>query len=141
MELKELIKYLETISNKEVEGAGESNDYDDYFSWGINAGQKDLANAVLGMLKAKPSEDKKPANPSAFPSFFGDVGGELHRPEYGMTLRDWFAGQVIAGLCADKTFQLRLKVNDEMVLNPDLSKFPYEVADAMLKAREAGNDN
>jgi hypothetical protein len=43
--------------------------------------------------------------------------------EYGMTLRDWFAGQALEGLSYHYTAK-------------DAVKLAYEMADAMLKARE-----
>jgi len=49
--------------------------------------------------------------------------GEVVWPEYGMTLRDYFAGQVIAGDVGGSPSQQ--------------AKWAYEVADAMLKARTA----
>jgi hypothetical protein len=62
----------------------------------------------------------------AFPS----VGEGFGNPSYsapGMTLRDWFAGQALAGALADPTCDL----------SPiELAKKTYEFADAMLAARE-----
>jgi hypothetical protein len=62
----------------------------------------------------------------AFPS----VGEGFGNPSYsapGMTLRDWFAGQALAGALADPTCDL----------SPiELAKKIYEFADAMLAARE-----
>jgi hypothetical protein len=46
---------------------------------------------------------------------------------YGMTLRDWFAGQALAGLIAD---QSRDGSAD------DRARYAYAYADAMLRARE-----
>ncbi len=45
----------------------------------------------------------------------------------GMTLRDWFAGQALAGLLSDHTRSGRLVVYADVA---------YEMADAMLEARE-----
>ena len=62
----------------------------------------------------------------AFPS----VGEGFGNPSYsapGMTLRDWFAGQALAGLIAD---QSRDGSAD------DRARYAYAYADAMLKARE-----
>lgn len=60
----------------------------------------------------------KPENPQAFPS----VNDKAHY--YGMTLRDYFAGQVLA--C----------VADENL--PEYAgEVAYEYADAMLKARKS----
>lgn len=47
----------------------------------------------------------------------------------GMSLRDWFAGQALAGYCAREGSFIR---------NPaDVAKEAYADADAMLKASEA----
>ena len=57
----------------------------------------------------------------------GDVNNYWNREQDGMSLRDWFAGQALAGLFANPnaigTFQ-------------DIADDTYKVADAMLKARE-----
>lgn len=45
----------------------------------------------------------------------------------GMTLRDWFAGQYLAGALADSTRDLYMH---------EYAEFAYECADAMLAARE-----
>jgi|LakMenEpi03Aug12_release.lakeMendotaPanAssembly.Ray.scaffolds.fasta_scaffold08163_13 hypothetical protein len=62
----------------------------------------------------------------AFPS----VGEGFGNPSYsapGMTLRDWFAGQALAGALADPTCDL----------SPiELAKIAYKEADAMLAARK-----
>ena len=47
--------------------------------------------------------------------------------EDGMTLRDWFAGQALAGILA----ATRVDINEGV-----LAESCYLVADAMLKARE-----
>lgn len=46
----------------------------------------------------------------------------------GMTLRDWFAGQAIAGLMA----------NDEDYADATAAVVAYKIADAMLAARKDG---
>ena len=63
-----------------------------------------------------PIDDGGPAVP-----FYDGVGGVP-----GMTLRDYFAGQALAGPCADGG---RI---DSVV------KFCYEVADMMIAARKEG---
>jgi len=47
---------------------------------------------------------------------------------YGMTLRDWFAGLTLQGICASGPGR---EWN-----NARLAKEAYQLADAMLKARE-----
>jgi hypothetical protein len=54
------------------------------------------------------------------------VPADWDRYELGMTLRDYFAGQALAGRLADGTDRLRQSVAEEA----------YAYADAMLKARE-----
>jgi hypothetical protein len=58
--------------------------------------------------------------------------GTEHRPigTPGMTLRDWFAGQAIAGVCASD-------IDLESADWNGCAAYAYEIADAMLKAREA----
>lgn len=68
--------------------------------------------------------DGGPAFPaSAIVDVFGDVKDD---PSQGMTLRDWFAGQALAGFCSA----------DEMASDPHLlAADAYLLADAMLEAR------
>lgn len=51
-----------------------------------------------------------------------------NKPEQGMSLRDYFAGQALAGALADPTCD---------VSPIELAKAAYREADAMLAAREA----
>jgi hypothetical protein len=61
-------------------------------------------------------------NPPAFPSTHHNGWGE---PEKGMTLRDYFAAKAMQGILYEG-------------LEPvETAKHAYEMADAMLKAREA----
>lgn len=60
----------------------------------------------------------------AFPS------GEGVDYEPGMTLRDWFAGQALAGLCVGESDSYRL---DGRRFTADAA---YKMADAMLEARK-----
>lgn len=52
--------------------------------------------------------------------------------QQGMTLRDWFAGQALAGLCAAHANPSAIGYPD----NDETAKKAYGLADAMLKARE-----
>ena len=63
---------------------------------------------------------------SAFPSH-GSMGEVEHR---GMSLRDWFAGQVLAGCLANPSSLFTPDYNDR------LAELVYGVADAMLAARQ-----
>lgn len=65
---------------------------------------------------------KKDGGP-AFPSTL--------QPTSGMTLRDWFAGQALAGLVADPNTR-----GWETENMPGKAEFCYELADAMIKERE-----
>lgn len=68
-----------------------------------------------------------PENPSAFPMGNPEQGGYD-----GMTLRDWFAGQVAAGMAA-------YSGTAGAAYGPwDIATRSYEIADAMLEARSAG---
>ena len=58
----------------------------------------------------------------AFPHTWRDDHGE------GMSLRDWFAGQALAGLSAQFGGELSPSA---------FASFAYQLADAMLAAREA----
>ena len=60
----------------------------------------------------------------AFP-FASDVIGHTH----GMTLRDWFAGQAIAGASSPTPESWSLGPHDH-------AAWAYQVADAMMEARK-----
>lgn len=71
----------------------------------------------------------------AFPSGDGEYsGGPNH--DYGMSLRDWFAGQALAECVrtaiAIETAGYELKDDGPVAA----AKMAYQVADAMLKERE-----
>lgn len=63
----------------------------------------------------------------AFP-MVSDLMG--HAP--GMSLRDWFAGLAMQGLCADPTNHDLFDGHD------DAAKSAFQIADAMLEARAKG---
>lgn len=65
------------------------------------------------------------ADEQAFPVAWGnhEQGGD-YVP--GMTLRDWFAGQTVAGFCGTKYLTAE-----------DIARAAYEVADAMMTQRNA----
>ena len=71
----------------------------------------------------------------AFPHQWFDQKGfvTIERRVDGMSLRDWFAGQVVAGYMAGAGH------NADMSM-PDLAEHVYQMADAMLAEREKGND-
>ena len=64
----------------------------------------------------------KPENPQAFPH-----GNPTHGGDTGMTLRDYFAGQALAGSCALPDMRT---VKDSII-----AEAAYSLADAMLKER------
>jgi hypothetical protein len=72
-------------------------------------------------VKAQMSNFNKPTNPPAFPS--GAVKDPFDKS--GMTLRDYFAAQAMQALI------------DNDGLFSEIPTQAYELADAMLKAREA----
>jgi hypothetical protein len=61
-----------------------------------------------------------PAFPSTHP----------HGQDEGMTLRDYFAAKAMQGLLASLP-------SDTTLYDSNVAKWSYEMADAMLKAREA----
>lgn len=63
------------------------------------------------------------------PAFPMPSDGETHGQEHGMTLRDYLAAKAMQGLNA----------NPECTntLSATVAKWSYDMADAMLKAREA----
>lgn len=64
------------------------------------------------------------------PAFPSEVNPNPFNPQFnpGMSLRDWFAGQALAGILADETFD---------AVPERIAATVYGIADAMLKAREA----
>jgi hypothetical protein len=74
-------------------------------------------------------EDKVKDGGAAFPSSFRYDLEDWADP--GMSLRDWFAGQALTGLCANVAWN-GLGAGGINVLAIDA----YSIADAMLAARE-----
>ena len=64
-------------------------------------------------------------NPPAFPTTMHNYGDGKYA-SHGMTLRDYFAAKAMQGMLADPS-------TPEIM---DIAGAAYEVADAMLKARE-----
>lgn len=61
------------------------------------------------------------------PAFPVTAGQQVY--SHGMMLRDWFAGQAIAGVCGPTP--------DGWSLSPqDHATWAYQIADAMLEARK-----
>ncbi len=76
-------------------------------------------------------------SPAAFPSpgvVLPDQGGVFQQGAYeGMELRDWFAGQALAGLLATGRDYRNQSGTQGWAWHAEAS---YSMADAMLKARE-----
>lgn len=67
---------------------------------------------------------------SAFPRPASAIGGETCDEQAGMTLRDWFAGQALAGIMARPAHSDGLDKTERCI-------WAYEHADAMIAARKA----
>lgn len=70
---------------------------------------------------------------AAFPCAAEWGAGEAPFVQEGMSLRDWFAGQALAGIAGP--------AGDSFSLSPqDSADWAYQYADAMLAAREGRKD-
>jgi len=79
--------------------------------------------------------DGGPAFPTTAPHVLpGGSGVTFAADAKGMTLRDWMAGQAIAGLTT--LLPVDSKLDDHMRRIDTLARNAYRIADAMLKARE-----
>jgi len=81
-------------------------------------------------------EMSRPESRSVFPTVETNAGTDCYGRNYtnielygGMTLRDWFAGQALAGLMTYYHYA-----------TPDLAMRAYDVADLMLKERNCEQD-
>jgi len=72
----------------------------------------------------------------AFPCEGGDMSGLVAHP--GMSLRDWFAGQALAGRLANSTLLENLDQSGYPAekLPAKMAEHAYMFADAMLEARK-----
>ena len=77
----------------------------------------------------------KPSNPPAFPGFERDCN-HVSQPINGMTLRDYFAGQALAGLLA----MVQGESADVWQSVDKAATYSYQYADAMLKSREVSHE-
>lgn len=68
----------------------------------------------------------------------------MNKGEPGVSLRDWLAGQALAGLIAAQ--EEHWSPEDGPIkewgqrVNKNWAEFCYDMADAMLKARETGHE-
>ncbi len=72
--------------------------------------------------------DETPENPRAFPA----ITDEKNVLQWGMTLRDYFAGQALT--------KLRFQIGDGETITTcvdGMARYCYDFADAMLKARRS----
>lgn len=67
------------------------------------------------------------------PAFPLAVNKTDHRYTHGMSLRDWFAGQALAGLLANPEID---NIDENASLEDSLANAAYITADAMLKERD-----
>ena len=76
----------------------------------------------------------------AFPTFFPDP--EVGSGYAGMTLRDYFAGQALAGYLASpiNKFPHQLDVDPQQLNMGEISRDAYALADAMIFAREGKSE-
>lgn len=61
---------------------------------------------------------------------FARAASEVNIEQSGMSLRDWFAGQAMQGLCADPSSHELFDSHKEA------AETAYQIADAMLEARK-----
>jgi hypothetical protein len=77
-------------------------------------------------------DDGGPAFPGQWMDFQPGTGDQVVRDQwFGMTLRDWFAGQALAGLVANINCAYKTQT---------FAKRALELADAMIAARNGGTD-
>ena len=77
--------------------------------------------------------DKRPEQ--AFPSTFKSLDGKEQIHAWGMTLRDYFAAKSMQAYLADKEL-IDLFVYMNADVKEQVALAAYQMADAMLKARE-----
>ena len=64
-----------------------------------------------------------------------DDGDEMEHAQDGPSLRDWFAGQALAGIVGTLTGQDVMLLGGAGATAATTAAFAYHLADAMLKAR------
>lgn len=66
----------------------------------------------------------------------GEVVPQPPQVTYGLTLRDWFAGQALAGMVANSLY-LSVAASETGKIVQTVAHNAYEIADSMLEARQA----
>lgn len=82
-------------------------------------------------------DDGGPAFPMT--AVYDQEGRGIMEGTSGMMLRDWFAGQALAGICANiNSYEDTIAPpGEDVVLDIDVARAAYEYADAMIAARKA----
>lgn len=83
-----------------------------------------------------PIGDGGPAFPRPTGMFENEYGAKFPEPgDPGMSLRDWFAGQALAGTIA--SYAHPTSAGSMTVPSRRLAEYAYTLADAMIEARSA----
>jgi hypothetical protein len=99
---------------------------------GSLAAENDALRASLQSIAVGDDDTQQDGGP-AFPcTVWGPRGFKLGE-SMGMTLRDWFAGQALAGVCANHAWGDNFSTSDA----EHNARAAYVCADAMIKARAA----
>ncbi|ARL52479.1 hypothetical protein [Burkholderia pseudomallei] len=82
---------------------------------------------------------REPAFPSTTKTYTADDGDTMHQGANGMSLRDYFAIKALVGLMTMPDEWRGFVRNDGAgtTWKAELSKAAYDLADAMLRARES----
>ena len=73
---------------------------------------------------------------------FPRAGSDCVKAQEGMSLRDWFAGQALAGMGASDLEHSCIwqRFSDEVPAPDGISELCYMMADAMLKEKDTNRD-
>lgn len=81
------------------------------------------------------SDEKKPTGGLAFPAVLYNPDGVPTGQDLGMTIRDWFAGNLMPGLMAELYQQCRETKTEVENIYVAAAGAAYEAADAMIEER------
>lgn len=89
-------------------------------------------------------KDKSKAFPLRYEEFDNE-GRSFENHDFGMDLRDWFAGQALNGVLNNTSLLKQLTVAADRFGKPEkylsaIANLSYEYADAMMEARKGGDD-